>query len=146
MGMFDHSKTWRFRLASDPQACVTAFEQGMTNQSSMKLTKTNWTVRRTTSGSGLPAAVATYDGRGGAAAALTSMTRTGSAEESRALGSQVTFEVEEASADGTTCAMWLNAGSRTLGFQNDGRFFRSAMKGIERQLRQLDPSLKVLKS
>jgi hypothetical protein len=102
--------------------------------------KAKWKIDR--SGS---RAVAVYEGRKGVVAMATMMMERAQAEEDGALGSQVTFEVEE-SADGLTiCAMWLSSSASRMGFTNDGRFMRPYMRAVESKLREIDPALAIVK-
>jgi hypothetical protein len=140
MGIMDHRKTWRFQVHGSPQDCVAAFSRAF-SQGGGVLARAKWELRP--SGSG---AVAVYQGRAGVIKFATMMSSTASAEEDGAIGSEVTFEIEN-TADGTaTCAMWMSTGASTLGFTNDGRFFRPYMRAVEGQLRQVDPALRVAKS
>ena len=145
MGLLDHNKTWHFLVAASEADCLGAFASGLGGQSSLSPTKTKWSVRRAVSSEGHAMAVASYEGRGGVAGAMTMLSENATAEQSRAEGSQLTFEITEMLEEQTQCAMWLSLGTRTLGFQNDGRFFRSAMRSVERSLRSLDSGMRLRK-
>lgn len=142
MRLMDHRKTWRFRLHGSSDQCVTAFARAFSKEGGGVLARAKWDVRP--SGKG---AVAVYRGRSGVIGVATMLSSTASAEQENAIGSEVTFEVEEITADGTaTCAMWLSSGSSTMGFTSDGRFFRPYMRAVEDQLRRIDPAVQVAKS
>jgi hypothetical protein len=138
MGIFDHRKTWRFRVNGPPQDCVAAFTDAFSGGA--HIMKAKWDISR--SGNG---AVATYRGRAGVMKALTVLSSRASDEEAGAIGSQVTFEVEDIADGAATCAMWLSSGSKSIGFTADGRFFRPYMRAVEDHLRQIDPALQVAK-
>lgn len=88
--------------------------------------------------------MAIYRGRAGLIKGVTMLSSTATSEEQAAIGSEVTFEVERAADGAATCAMWLSSGSSTLGFTNDGRFFRPYMRAVEGQLRRCSRQLRVL--
>jgi hypothetical protein len=140
VGIMDHRKTWRFRVNGSPQACIDAFAQAFAEGGGI-LARGKWDIRR--SGKG---AVAIYGGRAGLIKGLTMMSATASAEESAAVGSEVTFEIEEAANGTSICAMWLSTRGSRLGFTADGRFFRPYMRAVENRLQQLDPRLSVSKA
>jgi hypothetical protein len=102
--------------------------------------KAKWAVEAYTDG-----AVATYQGRAGLMKGLTLLSSRASDEEQGAIGSEVTFEVEDSTDGVSTCAMWLSSRTSTVGFTADGRFFRPYMRAVEDHLRQIDPSLQVQK-
>jgi hypothetical protein len=142
MGILDHRKTWRFQLNGSPQQCAEAFRKAFTERGSGGvLAKAKWEVQQSGSQT-----VAIYRGRAGLIKGMTMLSSTATSEEQAAVGSQVTFQVERAAGGSSTCAMWLSAGSSTLGFTNDGRFFRPYMRAVEGQLRRVDPGLSVNKS
>lgn len=153
MGMFDHSKTWQFDVAAPPEACRKAFEDAVTKKPGFKLRAVSWGLRRESVSPqpGLPstvASIATYQGRAGMAAGLTTVVG-GRAQrtEEGAVGSELTFTVDESrSANGQTrCSLWLSSAGTTLGFTHDAGYFRSYMSDVENNLRQLDPSLTITK-
>jgi hypothetical protein len=139
MGILDHRKTWRFRVNGSAQDCVAAFTRAFTTGGGLLL-RAKWDIRQ--SGSG---AMAIYRGRAGVIKVATIMSSRATAEEDSAIGSTVTFEIEQVSDGTVTCAMWLSSGSSSLGFTSDGRFFRPYMRAVENQLRQVDPSVAVAK-
>lgn len=66
------------------------------------------------------------------------------------MGSTVTFEIEESRAGQTVCAMWLSYSGRAgvagiLGVTSDARFMRPYMRAVGKQLREIDPNVKVEK-
>lgn len=142
MSILDHRKTWRFQVKGSPQDCIAAFRAAFTEPGSGGIiAKAKWDVRQ--SGNG---AAAIYGGRAGLIKGLTILSSTATAEEQGAIGSQVTFEIEEVANGQVTCAMWLSQNATRLGFTNDGRFFRPYMRAVEGRLRRVDPSLRVGKS
>jgi len=142
MSILDHRKTWRFQLKGAPGDCVAAFNAAFTAPGSGGvIAKAKWEVRQ--SGNG---AAAIYRGRAGLIKGLTILSATATSEEQGAIGSEVSFEIESAAGGQVTCAMWLSSGASTLGFTNDGRFFRPYMRAVEGRLRRVDPNLNVRKS
>ncbi len=144
MGILDHKKTWRFETSATGDACVDAFCKAMTDKPALSLFLARWTISRQGG-----AAVATYQGRGGVLKVTTAISRHATAEETAAVGSQLTFQVEVGNGTGarTSCSMWLSrAGSYLLFFTPDARFIRSHMHEVERRLRQVDPGLGVAKA
>jgi hypothetical protein len=139
MGLLDHRKTWRYKVAASPEQCVSGFAAAFSGKGGL-VVKAKWSVARTPEG-----AVAVYEGRKGFATFATALSQTAQAEEQGAIGSEVKFEIEEQSNGSTICAMWLASRATRLGFTNDGRFFRPYMRAVEAQLRQVDPSLQVMK-
>lgn len=137
-GIADHSKTWRFTLRAEPEACTWAFQAAFSGGPLLKRAK--WTV----CGSG-QGAVATYQGWAGLMKGLTMLSATASAEAAGAVGSEVQFEIESSGADGTRCAMWLGSSASKMGFTTDARFMKPYVRAVEDQLRALDPSLAVTK-
>jgi hypothetical protein len=140
VGLLDHRRTWRYRVHGSPEQCVAGFTGAFTGSGGL-LVKANWDVKR--SGNG---AVATYRGRSGVAGLMTAFSSTASAEQEGAIGSEVTFEIEQHDGGYTTCAMWLSSRGTRLGTTADGRFFRPYMRAVEDHLRQFDPSLQVAKA
>jgi hypothetical protein len=149
VGLMDHRKTWRFRLRATPEQCVAKFTEAFSGSARIMVmgrplnkVKANWSIRRSPSG-----AVATYEGRAGIGAALgMASSRAQAAEAESALGSEVTFEVEESSGDSTVCAMWLSSNGTMLGTTADARFIRPYLPAVEARLRELDPALEVAKA
>jgi hypothetical protein len=138
MGLLDHRRTWRFRVAGSEDDCVMAFQNAFS--SGAHLMKAKWAVEAYSDG-----ATATYQGRAGLMKGLTLLSSRASDEEAGAIGSEVTFEVEDSTDGVSTCAMWLSSRSSTVGFTADGHFFRPYMRAVEDHLRQIDPSLQVQK-
>jgi hypothetical protein len=139
VGLLDHRKTWRYKVAASPEQCVRGFVGAFSGKGGVLL-KAKWSVARTPKG-----AVAVYEGRKGFANFVTAFSETAQSEEQGAVGSEVQFEIEDQSNGSTICAMWLASGATRLSFINDGRFFRPYMRAVEAQLRQVDPSLQVMK-
>lgn len=148
MGIFDHSKTWRFDVTAPPEACRKAFEDAVTKKPRLKLRAVSWDLRRELIAPqpGAPpvmASIATYQGRAGMAAGITVLAggRAQSVADG-AVGSELTFLVEESSVNGpTTCSLRLSRSGTTLGFINDAGYFRSYMADVEKNLRKLDSTL-----
>jgi hypothetical protein len=140
LGVFDHRKTWRFRVGARPEQCVDRFLAAFTGSGGLLL-KAKWEIAR----EGPEAAVATYQGRRGVVVLGTIMSTRVQSEEESAIGSEVRFEVEESDSEHTVCAMWLAASSQIIGFTMEGRFFRPYMRAVEDQLRAIDPEVKTVK-
>ena len=137
--VFDHRKTWRYRVAAPPANCVQAFANAFSSGGGVLL-RAKWNIKRTSDG-----AIAVYAGRKGVIAMATAMSQTATAEQDGAIGSEVKFEILGRDGDHTLCVMWLASNATRLGFVNDGRFFRPYMRAVEDQLRQIDPSVQVIK-
>lgn len=138
MGMFDHSKTWRFVVAASPEDCRRAFVNVMTKSPGAKLRAVKWKVRqdavvRGGDGARLPAIIATHDGRAGLAAFGTALfgARARSAEDV-AIGSELAFVIEDQSATGvTTCSLFMGRVNTAMGFTGDAGYFRSYMNDVK---------------
>jgi hypothetical protein len=142
MGILDHRKTWQFQVRAAPEDCVAAFIKAFSGPGGGGLlTKAKWDVHRTDNG-----AVAVYRGRAGLMKGATMLSSTATSVEDAAKGSEVTFAIKDSANGAATCAMWLSTVSTTIGFTNDGRFFRPYMRTVEGHLRQLDPGLGVAKA
>lgn len=138
MGLLDHRRTWTFEVNSTPEECVQAFAKAMSGRAGMA--KASWEVQRTGKG-----AVASYQGLGGVMGVVRSVSETSTAEQAGAKDSQVMFEVERGTNGTTTCGMWLSSYASRLGFTNDARFIRPYFGAVEKQLRALDPELRMVK-
>ncbi|MEX2554606.1 MAG: hypothetical protein WEB06_03120 [Actinomycetota bacterium] len=138
MGLFDHSKTWRFSVRASSSDCLSAFVNAFSG--GFHLAAAKWQVER--SGN---EATATYRGRAGIGKLASSLSSRAASEEEGAIGSGVSFTVEEDENERKTCAMWLSTSSKRLGFTSDARFFRPYMRAVERNLRNLDPTLSLAK-
>jgi hypothetical protein len=140
VNIFDHQKTWRFKLKAKPPECLVAFRDAFSGGVHLMQAKWDVSISGTT-------ATAEYQGRAGLMKGLTMLSRRATSEEDRAIGSTVTFEVEDVADDGTaTCAMWLSANSTIVGFTADGRFFRPYMRAVTDQLTKVDPSVQIQKA
>jgi hypothetical protein len=139
IGLLDHLKTWRYKVAASPDECVSGFVDAFSGRGGLFL-KAKWSVNRTPKG-----ASAVYEGRKGLVIVATALSETAQSEEAGAIGSEVRFEIEEQGDGFTICAMWLESRATRIGFTNDGRFIRPYMRAVETQLRQTDPSLQVVK-
>jgi hypothetical protein len=137
VGLLDHQRTWQYRVSASPTACVDAFASAF--EGGGLLVKGQWRVSRR----GSSEAVADYQGRGGLVGALSFLSQTGQATETRAKGSQVTFKIEKHEGAHTTCAMWLSSRSTKIGFTDDAAVIRKHMQAVAKRLRQLDPSVQI---
>ncbi|MFE2613416.1 hypothetical protein ACFXA2_07375 [Micromonospora chalcea] len=150
MGLMDHNRTWLFELRAAPGDCIAAFRDAMKGKSGFSLRKAEWHLTPARSEHGLPAMVATYEGRGGAASLATALYGRRAAEtEAAAKGSQITFEVKgfDPEAGLTACAMWLSlAGKQMVVFTPDAGFYRSYMNDVARKLAELDPEISATKA
>jgi hypothetical protein len=140
MGLLDHQKTWRYKVAAPPERCISGFVAAFSGKGGVLL-KAKWAVQRTPNG-----ATAVYQGRGGVVGFASALSEMARSEEAGAAGSEVRFEIEQQSAGQTVCAMWLASSSTRLGFTNDARFFKPYMRAVEDQLRLIDPKLHVAAS
>jgi hypothetical protein len=138
-GVFDHHRTWRYKLSATPDQCIGGFAAAFSGGGGLVL-KARWSIERTPNG-----AVAYYGGRKGIVAAGSILSEKAQREEQIALGSQVRFEIEERGDGYTICAMWLAEHGQQAGFwTSDGRFFKPYMRAVENHLRQMDPSVEVV--
>jgi hypothetical protein len=69
-------------------------------------------------------------------------------EQDSAVGSTITFEIEESRGGKVVAAMRLSSSGRAgvaglLGFTSDARFIRPYMRAVEDRLRRIDPGLQV---
>ena len=138
-GIFDHRRTWHYRVAAKPGECTDAFVRAFSGGGGL-LARAKWDVARTPTG-----AIATYRGRRGLASIATVLSETASAEQGGAIGAEVKFEIEAERDERTLCGMWLALRTSRLGFTNDGRFFRPYMRAVETELRRVDPATQVVK-
>ncbi len=138
-GLLDHLATWRYRVSVSPEQCVNGFTDAFSGSGGL-VAKAKWTIDHTSRG-----AVAVYEGRRGLAAAATAFSQTAQSEEEGAIGSEIRFELEEEGDGYIICAMWLESRTTRIGFTSDGRFFRPYMRAVETHLRQVDPTLQVVK-
>lgn len=143
MGLLDHRRTWRYVVEAPPEQCITAFVNAFSGPGGA-LVKARWRITRSREG-----ARATYEGRKGLGT-LAQLTRTGQMEMDSAVGSTVTFEIEELRGSRTVCAMWLSESGRAglpglLGVTSDARFFRPYMRDVLTQLSRIDPQVRVAK-
>lgn len=131
--LLDHRRTWRFRVAAPPAACVQAFNDGFSKQNIVL--RGRWDIDR-----GPDEATATYKGRGGVMAAVTMLSKTATVEQDGAIGSEVRFTTEQTDDQHTICAMWLASSATKFGFTADARFIKPYMRAVETELRKLDPT------
>jgi hypothetical protein len=97
---FDHKRTWQFRVAASPAACIEAFERGFAKQ--VVLLRGRWSVTHCDG-----EARAIYRGRGGVMRVATGLSQMSSAEQEGAVGSEVRFVIDESDDQHTICSMWL---------------------------------------
>ena len=150
MGLLDHQKTWRFVVKAAPQECERAFTDAMTKSPAFKMHAGRWTLRRAAisspgRGTSAEALIATYEGRAGIAGFVTGFASRAQAVEQVAIGSEMAFVVEEATADRTTCAMYMKQAGTRFGLTGDAGYFRSYMNDVEGELRTLDAQLRLRK-
>lgn len=148
MGIFDHRRTWEFRVHASPQACIDAFSKALNNSGGLVMSG-KWSVASGTSAMGLPEACGTYAGRGGAIGALTMLSARASDERDAAIGSRLAFRVlnHDPGSGLTRCAMELTEWTTLyFFFVADARFFRSSMSGVARRFRALDPGMELSKT
>jgi hypothetical protein len=118
----------------------------------VKLRGVKWQVRPTNltwepTGEKVDGLVATYAGRAGAAAGATFLFgQRAQVAEQRATGSQMSFAMRALSNGRTDCALWMSTVGTTFGLTQDAGYFRSYMSDVEKQLRRLDPGLRLSKS
>jgi hypothetical protein len=138
VGLFDHRRTWHFKLTAPPERCLTAFTSAFdgSRRGGPVVARAKWSVSTTGRG-----AVATYKGRAGLVKGVTMLSSRASNEEDAAIGSQVSFEVEPQGDGLTVCTMWLSSSSNVIGFTADGRFFRPYMRMVQDRLGELDPAM-----
>lgn len=135
----DHRRTFHYRVAAPPARCVEAFENAFHSGGGV-VARAKWEVQKEAE-----SAVAVYGGRKGLVALTTAFSQTASAEQEGALGSTVRFQATARDETYTYCSMWLDEVATTLGFTNDGRFFRPYMRAVQAELVKLDPSVLMVK-
>jgi hypothetical protein len=140
VGILDHRRTWHYRVHSTPQECVSAFARAFASGGGLMI-RAKWEVRQSFRG-----AVAVYAGRAGLIKGVTMLSARATSEQDAAVGSEVSFEVEEVTGETVQCAMRLSSRSSSRGFTADGRFFRPYMRAVESQLRLIDPRIEVSKA
>jgi hypothetical protein len=142
MGVLDHRRKWQYVVRAAPNQCVDAFFAAFSGSGGL-IAKADWSVSRTRGG-----AEAKYMGRKGIGAIGGMLSKTSSFEQDSAVGSTVTFEIDETIGDQTVCAMWLSYSGRAgvaglLGVTSDARFIRPYMRAVSNHLRQIDPQVRV---
>jgi hypothetical protein len=144
MGVLDHRRTWRYIVKAPPNQCIDGFTAAFSGSGGV-IVKAEWRVSRRRGG-----ATAVYKGRKGLGVLGGVLSRTAALEQDSALGSTVTFEIEETRGAHTACAMWLSSSGRAgvgglFGLTSDARFIRVYMRAVMDQLRRLDPNVRVAK-
>jgi hypothetical protein len=142
VGVLDHRRTWRYVVQAAPNQCINAFAAAFSGSGGL-IVKADWRVSRKSN-----EAVAVYKGRKGLGSATGLFSRTSALEQDSAVGSTVTFKIEETRAGQTVCVMWLSYSGRAgvaglLGFTSDARFMRPYMRAVADRLREIDPEVKV---
>jgi hypothetical protein len=141
VGILDHNKSWGWKLSADPKDCIQAFINAFL-QGGTLLKKAKWEIE-----SDDKSATATYLGRGGLIGGLTSLSQSASSEQDGAIGSTITFQIEEIEDDGTvSCAMWMSSSAGKFGFTADARFMRPYMQAVTGYLAALDPSVQTYRA
>lgn len=152
MGLLDHRRQWHISVSATDKQCFEAFTQAM-SKAGFKFFAAKWRVEQDTASidqeeQPWPARVATYQGRAGVNAVISSGDKGAEHMEQAMIGSQIIFAVNPKAAGGKTeCAMWLSHYTTLyFGLAIAGAdCFRSYMHAVEKQLRVLDPTLTVSK-
>jgi hypothetical protein len=137
--LMDHRRTWHYRVGAPPEGCVAAFHEAFSGGGGL-LARAKWDIKAAPKG-----AVTVYRGRKGIVGFTTLMSKTATAEQEGALGSEVRFEIVAEEEGFTICALWLSLRGSKLVFTNDARFFRPYMRSVETALRRVDPTVQVVK-
>lgn len=145
--MLDHGKTWNIRTSLAPEAAVGAFLEALGGSARMGLMKAEWSVDRKVGGDGRRAIIATYKGRAGLSAFVTSLSQRSTDEGEAAVGSQITFEAKPHGQGGSECTMWLSSATKVmLVFTADSRFFRAYMSKAADAIKRQDPGALISKT
>lgn len=139
-GILDHRKTFYYKVAATPEACISAFTTAFGSGGGGLLLKAGWTVQRSSDG-----AVANYEGRKGIGAIGAALSQSAASEQGGAVDSKVQFLIDAEDGRHTYCSMWLTEHGSRLGFVNDGRFIRPYMRSVESELSKLDSEIEVIK-
>ena len=138
-GILDHRKTFYYKVAATPGACIDAFEQAFGSGGGLLL-RAGWTLQRSSGG-----AVANYEGRKGLGAIGAALSQTAASEQAGAVDSKVEFEIDGEDEQYTYCSMWLTEHGSRFGFVNDGRFIKPYMRSVETELVKLDSEVQIIK-
>jgi hypothetical protein len=141
MGMLDHRRTWKYDVSASTAECLDAFGRAFSGSGGL-VAKARWDLQRTNR-----SAVAVYQGRKGLGA-LGSLSKTSAHEADTAIGSTVTFRIEDSANGRTTCSMWLSSSGRAgigglLGATSDARFIRPYMQAVEKEMRRIDHAVRI---
>lgn len=139
-GVLDHRKTFYYKVAAKPDACIGAFARAFGSGGGGLLLRAGWTLRRSPDG-----AVANYEGRKGFGAIGAALSQTSASEQAGAVDSKVQFQIDGEDAGHTYCSMWLTEHGSRFGFVTDGRFIRPYMRSVETELAKLDSDIDTIK-
>jgi hypothetical protein len=144
VGVLDHRRTWGYVVQATPNQCLNAFHAAFSGSGGL-IAKADWRVSRSRS-----EAVAVYKGRKGLGSIGGLLSRTSALEHDSAVGSTVTFKIEESHGGQTACTMWLSSSGRAgvaglLGVTSDARFMRPYMRAVADKLREIDPNARIEK-
>jgi len=142
MGLLDHRRTWHYEVSAAPADCIRAFATAFNSRGGLRA-KAKWSIR-----TGSDSATATYEGRQGLAAAAAVLSKTVTQETDTAIGSQVTFRINEVNGSRTRCSMALTAEGRSgiaglLGHTSDAGVIRPYMQAVANEIRKLDPAAQI---
>ncbi len=146
MGLWDHRKTWRFRVNATPDDCISAFTRSFGQRVRVWgfwPVKCKWILKQENASGGGLHCLAIYTGRPyvipkGRQGFLSTVP----SEEHLAIGSTVYFEVEKGTSQSTVCSMSLSPSTKVWRFAvADARFIRPYMRRVAKELRSLDPAL-----
>jgi hypothetical protein len=145
MGIRDHRRTWHYEVKASPAECIHAFAAAFNGKGGLVI-KACWSVH-----SVADSAIATYEGRKGVAAVGTVLSKTAAQEADTAIGSQVSFEIDDSEGGRTRCSMWLASSGRSgiaglLGATSDARWIRPYMQAVAGELLKLDPQAQIQSS
>jgi hypothetical protein len=142
MGLLDHRRDWCYEVSASPAECIRAFMAAFTGKGGL-VAKARWSVRTTAT-----SAVATYEGRKGIGAVGGILSKTSAQESDTAIGSQVSFNIDDSDGGKTRCSMSLTYSGRSgvaglLGVTSDARFIRPYMQAVGDELLKLDPNSRI---
>ena len=145
MGRRDHRRTWHYEVAAPPGDCIRAFAAAFNGKGRMGA-QGRWSVS-----SAADSAKATYEGRKGMGATIGALSRTSGQEADTAIGSQVSFTIEDSDEERTQCSMWLASSGRSgiaglFGATADANIIRPYMQAVGGELLKLDPQTQIQSS
>ena len=149
MGIFDHRKTWTFKVKATPADCLAAFGQALANMPWYSPHKVQWKFERLKSTEGNDKLVATLQGRSHLAAFLTPFFgRQAEITGQNMIGSALSMEIvgHDPDTGTTTCALWMSSVNTEMGvFVSGAGTHRKHMNRVARQLARLSPNMSVEK-